>query len=355
MHARRYSQLAVLIGVFLVLVTVGLAQQTTVNFGTSGGSIQDSSKLYCCGGTLGSQLTLQNGVSYILSNNHVLARTNQAAIGESIIAPGLIDQAPVCSPDLTDEVGRLAAFVPISFNKNATNKVDAAIARITSTRVAADGSITNIGVPSGTVLDPSMGLKVKKQGRTTGLTKGTVQAVGVTVSVSYQPTCGMGKKMTAKFVDQFTVTPGNFSAGGDSGSLIVEDVSSKPRPVGLLFAGSSTITIGNKMSNVVAGLQGVAPTTVSAPIDQRAKDVAKVKDKYDDYLFSLPEVVGHGVGLSQDHPGELAIVLYVRHMSDDAKRAAPRALENIPVELVATGEIQALPGPIGNCQKTGRR
>jgi hypothetical protein len=88
---------------------------------------------------------------------------------------------------------------------------------------------------------------VKKSGRTTGLTTGTITAVNVTVDVTYSTQCGIGSQK-ARFVNQIAIGPGGFSAGGDSGSLIVEDVATCPRAVGLLFAGSSTITIANPIS-----------------------------------------------------------------------------------------------------------
>ncbi|HLG14060.1 MAG TPA: hypothetical protein VJH03_05950 [Blastocatellia bacterium] len=45
------------------------------NFGVSGGNVNDISKRFCCSGTLGSLVT-SGGANYILSNNHVLARSD---------------------------------------------------------------------------------------------------------------------------------------------------------------------------------------------------------------------------------------------------------------------------------------
>ena len=331
----------------LLLATAAPAQQGSLEFGTSGGSIADSSKLYCCGGTLGSLLNI-NGVNYILSNNHVLARTNQAAIGESIIHPGLIDQSPACYADTADIVGKLAAFKPIVFGKSGVNRVDAAIGLPTA---PVSGNIAGIGAPSAAWQEPVVGLAVRKSGRTTGLTSGTVASVNVTVNVSYQANCGMGKQQTAKFVNQFRVTPGDFSAGGDSGSLIVDN-SSPAKPVGLLFAGSSTGTIGNRMDDVVAALTGVAPaaTTATSPEKQRAAGIARVKDRYDDYLLGLPDAVGHGVGASETNPNELVIQLFVRKKNDNIRRVAPKSLEGVAVELVETGEIRAVPAAVARCR-----
>jgi len=71
-----------------------MAQNIPVKLGTSGGNAKDSSlqgKLtFCCSGTLGA-LVQRNGTLYILSNNHVLARSDSASIGDAITQPGLID------------------------------------------------------------------------------------------------------------------------------------------------------------------------------------------------------------------------------------------------------------------------
>src|SRR5215471_10030810 len=65
-------------------------QNLPVKLGTSGGNVDDKSTGFCCGGTLGA-LIVRNGTFYILSNNHVLARSDQASAGEPISQPGLID------------------------------------------------------------------------------------------------------------------------------------------------------------------------------------------------------------------------------------------------------------------------
>jgi len=57
------------------------AQNFPIILGTTGGNANDSSTqqnlISCCGGTLGS-LVQRNGLFYILSNNHVLARSDSA-------------------------------------------------------------------------------------------------------------------------------------------------------------------------------------------------------------------------------------------------------------------------------------
>jgi hypothetical protein len=92
----------------------------------------------------------------------------------------------------------------------------------------------------------AVGLRVMKYGRTTGQTKGRIYAINATVNVNY------GLQGTARFIQQIVITPGSFSAGGDSGSLIVVERGSNARkPVGLLFAGSPSVTIANPIGLVL--------------------------------------------------------------------------------------------------------
>src|SRR5947209_7951785 len=70
-------------------------QNPPIKLGTSGGNKNDQNtsgnKIFCCSGTLGSLLS-RGGDLYILSNNHVLDRSDQGAIGDPISQPGLADK-----------------------------------------------------------------------------------------------------------------------------------------------------------------------------------------------------------------------------------------------------------------------
>jgi hypothetical protein len=88
----------------------------------------------------------------------------------------------------------------------------------------------------------SLGMDVKKCGRTTELTSGTVTGVNVTVYISYS-----GGKI-ARFVKQIQFS--DISEPGGSGSLIVANDGTND-PVALLFAGSDTTTIGNPINDVL--------------------------------------------------------------------------------------------------------
>src|SRR5262245_45433346 len=95
-----------------------------IRLGTSGGNISDISTFFCCGGTLGSLVSI-GSTQYILSNNHVLANSNNGIVGQDIIQPGLIDQSPVCSQDASDAVADLSFWVPITRTRSADNRADA--------------------------------------------------------------------------------------------------------------------------------------------------------------------------------------------------------------------------------------
>lgn len=339
-----------------------------VKLGTSGGNINDRSKAFCYGGTLGALVQDGDGVQYVLSNNHVLARTNLAANGEDIIQPGLIDQNPTCSQDTNDAVARLSESIPILFkSKKAlpTNHVDAAIAEVRPGAVISSGEILEIGTISNTTLDAAIDLAVKKSGRTTGLTKGIISAVNVTVDVSY----GSGK--SARFINQILVTPGGFISGGDSGSLMVEDVDTAPQAVGLLFAGSSSVAIANPIRAVLnafgvtlvgSGAQtGLVDKVITwtrnlfqireshaasaqppTHVNPAAVDaVRRVKERHEARLLAIPGVVGVGVGRSEKVIGQAAIEIYVKQATSSLHGVLPDSLEGVEVKIVETGEIQA--------------
>jgi hypothetical protein len=192
----------------------------------------------CAAGTIGCVVTRSNKM-YLLSNNHVFARENAAKIGEQIDQPGRFEMN--CGPSFA--VAKLSQFQNISMKRNANNVIDAAIAEINVGISPTSQAVLNSYTPTQNAQNATVGMTVKKTGRTTGLTQGTVSAINVTVSVQYS-------KGVARFINQVYVTPGTFSAAGDSGSLIVE--ASSNNPVALLFAGGSTGTFGNPIGSVLS-------------------------------------------------------------------------------------------------------
>ena len=210
------------------------------------------------------------GEPLILSNNHVLANSNDANLGDAILQPGPTDGGKVNS----DTIATLLRFIPIqyttspgtcdyarvyasignliaialgsshrvsvnSFSPQALNKVDAALARPNADSDVLD-EIRGIGKISG-VLEAELGMPLRKSGRTTDFTTDQVQVLEATVNVSY----GTGR--TATFEEQ--IVTGSMSQGGDSGSLVVHNDS--PNAVGLLFAGSDQSSILSPIQTVL--------------------------------------------------------------------------------------------------------
>ncbi len=200
-----------------------------ITAGTFGCLVKDN----CCRGV------------YILSNNHVLANSNVASYNDPILQQGRHDGGSYPK----DMIARLYKFVPLRFNNpERYNLVDAALARpIDMNNVMA--SIVALGIPKG-VDEATLGMEVVKSGRTTQTTAGKVTGVNVSVKVNY----GTGK--IAYFRNQILTSA--MSQGGDSGSLLLSKKDRKA--VGLLFAGSSAVTIHNNISNVLMALN-VEPIT----------------------------------------------------------------------------------------------
>jgi len=219
-------------------------------------------------GTLGCLVT-KNSRDYILSNNHVLANSNDARVGDAILQPG-----PHDGGTMADQIATLAEFVPIDFGdtpavcgvatgvekllnaiaravgsrhrlsafqeSDGLNQVDCALALPLSPDLVSK-EISQIGLPQG-VRQATLGTTVRKSGRTTGYTTGRIVQIDVTVQVAY------GSRL-ATFTDQLMA--GAMSAGGDSGSAVLDD---EGYIVGLLFAGSETTTLINPIQLVLDAL-----------------------------------------------------------------------------------------------------
>jgi hypothetical protein len=192
----------------------------------------------------------RNARLMILSNNHVLANSNAASIGDCISQPGPYDGGRCPA----DQVAVLEKLIPIRFG-GPINYVDCATGWAWPDRVRRElmylqaGAVRYFRV-GGTPVAAVPGLAVGKSGRTTQLTSGRVTAVGVTIRVSY------GSAGSAVFSDQMAIraASGDFSAGGDSGSLIWT-WDSRRAPVGLLFAGGGGTTFANRIGRVLDALE----------------------------------------------------------------------------------------------------
>ncbi len=209
-------------------------------------------------GTIGARVTDGTSV-YALSNNHVYADQNEASSGDAVIQPGTFDGGS--SP--ADDIGTLWDFELIAFCNPfpvcpEDNVIDAAIALSSTGELGNATPSDGYGTPSSTTASALFNMRVMKYGRTTGQTKGRISGINATVNVGY------GNNRVARFVNQIVVGGGGFSAGGDSGSLVVvEKGGEKGRPVGLLYAGSSSTTILNPIDAVLTRLSGAPGTNLT--------------------------------------------------------------------------------------------
>jgi hypothetical protein len=234
-------------------------QTPPIQLGTSGGWRYDLANGYCCGGTLGS-LIAKGGTQYVLSNWHVLysdivnggnGRTAQP--GDPVIQPALIDVG--CNANNAQNVATLVSGGGSLPGAN----IDAGIAQVTPGMVSSNGAILEIGTLSSSTVGASIGQAVKKSGRTTGLSRASVTGLNATVTIGYENECAGGSAFNKTFTGQIVTSNRRcgFLDGGDSGSLMVEDITTNPRAVGLLFAGSvqcsnSAIAIANPIGAVLS-------------------------------------------------------------------------------------------------------
>jgi hypothetical protein len=357
-------------------------QSAPILLGSSGGNnnhydAQGSRVSDCCGGTLGALIQERGGRQFLLSCNHVLARSDQASAGEMTIQPGLIDNS--CTPNGagsgTRPVGELSAWLPL--NSRATN-ADAAIAQVSSRAVNVSGAILELGArQSNGAIAPappgisssggkgetaSLNLRVAKSGRTTGLTCGQVSALDLDVEVDYYKDCGETVRyLTKTFTNQIAVEGSQFSDAGDSGALVVD--AGNAEPVGLLFAGGVnslgvTEAVATPAPTVLAALgarQGSAftfvgaadhqvsclsygasasaaaqaRTLIGAQIAQLTKALAQART----IVNSSRGIFGVAAGKSGDRPGEAAVIFYV---DERLNTTLPQTIAGLRTEQIPT-------------------
>jgi hypothetical protein len=336
-----------------------VAQTGYVEMGSSGGNANDydsrkdgGGKEYvndCCGGTLGALVEDRNSSLYILSNNHVLAESDQARAGDTIVQPALVDLN--CNPQAGRTVGSLRYVVPIESKQ--TN-VDAALAAATPA-VDGTGAILQLGPSINGVLSsaaPAAGggevlsanllnqLRVVKSGRTTGLTCSTVNTVNLSVQVDYYYDCAETQPYYTKtFTNQIGMPGASFADSGDSGALVLDAANAEP--VGLFFASGADgsghgFSVANPIQDVLSELEQTshgeglqiaggaqhpvtcsnydehtAPVTRNVSSSQMAAAVSAAQVAT--ALLTRPDngILGVSTGKSLDSPGEAAVIVYV--------------------------------------------
>lgn len=207
-------------------------------------------------GTIGARVVNSVGQLFALSNNHVLAASNEGDIGDPILQPGPFDGGTSA-----DQIATLAAYRAIDFS-GASNLMDAAIALSDATVLGnATPADDGYGLPGSRIFGDAnengvfddktqlLNLDVMKYGRTTKLTHGRITGINATVDICYEVVVIFCVR-SARFTDQLVIGQSGFSGGGDSGSLIVADNADR-NPVALLFAGSDVQTIANRIDLVL--------------------------------------------------------------------------------------------------------
>ncbi|MCU1255173.1 MAG: hypothetical protein JWM83_1472 [Candidatus Angelobacter sp.] len=338
-----------------------LAQSAPVKLGTSGGNANDLGTKVCCIGTLGSLWT-KTGVTrpVILSNNHVLDRSGNGAAGEAINQPlQLACTAPGAPPPLTVALltqgaplkpvanvpGACGPTAPSPLCGPSPSNVDAAIAEIAPGQVDLSGTILDLGPvgttsigpqpPSSTIGTPALSQGVAKSGRTTGLTCSTITSLNASIQVNYDAKCGdTSPAFTAIFTNQVVINGGTFSASGDSGSLVV--TTDTARPVALLYGGSTTDTVANPISDVIAAFGGSGAFSIiggadhavscartatagstqvgaaqAALLPQEHQRVTTVQQRRAAQLLQDTSIKSVTVGASADNPNEGALLIHV--------------------------------------------
>jgi hypothetical protein len=357
---------------------------TLMPLGSSGGNNNDfdargSAIADCCSGTLGALIQDGSGKQYVLSNNHVLARSDHATVGDAIVQPGLIDNN--CTPNGdgpgTIPVATLTSWLPL---RSAQTNADAAIAQVASRTVDAAGTILELGArqadgslaaaapgissTGGRGENAALQMRVAKSGRTTGLTCGGVSAVSLDVSVDYYRDCAETKAyLTKLFTNQIALSGDRWSDAGDSGALVVDTENAEP--VGLFFAGGTDIGgvgqgVANPANEVLTELNtqmgagtnltfvggtdhgvsclsyGDSTVTAAQGVPLSNAEIARGQQA----LFAARQLVnpttgilGVNMGKSSDRPGEAAVVVYV---DENASPRLPATIEGVRTLVIAT-------------------
>lgn len=334
----------------------------------------------CCGGTLGALVQDASGNQYILSNNHVLAESDQASPGSTIIQPGLMDGAcrPLSDPASTvHPIGSLKVWAPIT---SPQTNVDAALASVNPGAVNPNGDILELGPPqngtlsaappvagTGEVLQPgNLGFPVVKSGRTTGLTCSHIGAIDLTVKVNYYKDCAETQLYSTKiFHHQIAIEGAHFTDSGDSGALVLNARNAKA--IGLYFAGgtngdgqalslvnpirdvlqelgsalgSPLQLVGTKTPHPVTcinyDLPGAHPARTIPEIWRHRASSAAVSREYQRFANTAPPgaILGTAPGASLDNPGHAALIIYVKPQYIDMP--VPATIDGLRTQVIPT-------------------
>jgi hypothetical protein len=348
----------------------------------------DSYLADCCGGTLGALVQDQQGTQFILSNNHVLAESDQGHIGDTIDQPGLIDGA--CTPlnrpgSVVNPVATLKYIVPLASRQ--TN-VDAALALAAPGAIDPSGAILGLGTPGASgelsaappmagagekLTAANLGMDVAKSGRTTGLTCSNIDAVALAVKIDYFKDCAETQPYSTKtYTNQIGISGSHFTDSGDSGALVLDAANSQA--IGLYFAGGTDgdghgLSVANPIGDVLGELSAEAGSRMSLVGTATPHPIACLQ--YDPAVPSAPpaitpelrvqaqtvadqsmgmlrprDALGTAAGASLDDPGQPAVTVYVAN----AAANIPQTIDGVRTQVivadaaaVARGQAPTMP------------
>ncbi|MDQ4214739.1 hypothetical protein [Microbacterium capsulatum] len=221
---------------------------------------------YIFAGTLGViVIDKTTGNRAALTNFHVACVDSGWSVGDRQVQPSRIDTGVVP----TDEFGAIA-------RATLSSAVDGAVITIDTGR-ATTAAIADIGTVMGTKA-ATLGMAVRKRGRTTGLTYGSVDGLALSVNIDYGDGIGVHTLTNQVSIAADTSRNPLFSDHGDSGSAIVDG---SGYVVALLFAGAGTGTVGNPIASVLSELNIdiAVGKSIIKDIKDGHKDIFKDKDK----------------------------------------------------------------------------
>jgi hypothetical protein len=179
----------------------------------------------------------------------------------------------MCQPSRVDTGTCPSAVVGTLLRAQLTSSVDAAVCTLSGRGSACE--IVDIGQITGTT-PAALGVDVRKRGRTTGLTYGSVDSISLSVSLDYGD--GIGTKILTNQIGISPDTTQNamFGDNGDSGSVVVDN---NRKVVGLYFAGSDD---GYGVANPIAAVLSALNISMCSPPKSIIKDFKDSKDnKYE--------------------------------------------------------------------------
>ena len=217
-----------------------------------------------------------------LSNFHVMCVDDQWSVGDDMCQPSLVDEGN-CPADVIGQLQRASLG----------GTVDCAVCSHTARGFACN--IVDIGDVAGTAA-ASEGMAVRKRGRTTGLTYGTVDSVDLSVILDYGNGLGSVVLTDQIGIDADTAHNASFGTNGDSGSVVVND---DCRVVGLYFAGSEDGSHG--VANPIQDVLDALNVNICVPKAVEVKDLKWEKLEWKEHFkIEKPELKEYKERLKQE-------------------------------------------------------